>query len=47
MPSMGFWWLPLTPLFIISTGIYIDYDLIRLDHDINHLEQLKYDFKKV
>lgn len=47
IPGISVWWLPLTPLFIVLAALYVDYDLRRLDSDINHLEQLKYQYKKV
>ncbi len=47
MPGIGFWWLPITALFILAVALYVDTDLRRLTRDIDVLEMLKYQYKKV
>jgi hypothetical protein len=46
-PAMGFYWLPLAPLFILLVALYIDWDIRHMSNDIEHLEKLKYEYKKV
>lgn len=46
-PGAGFWWLPFAGLCILLVALYVDRDLRRLHKDIESLEKLKYNFKKV
>jgi hypothetical protein len=47
LPPMGYWWLPLVSLFVVGVSLYVDGDLRKLLGDIDNLEKLKYDYKKV
>lgn len=46
-PSVGYWWLPLAGLGILLVALYVDKDLGRLQKDIESLEKLRYNYKKV
>lgn len=46
-PAIGFWWLPITALFILAVSLYVDTDLRKLTRDIDLLEKMKYEYKKV
>merc|ERR1712146_315489 len=46
-PSLVYWWLPLSPAFLLSFSLYVDNDMRKLVEDVNYLEKLKYEYKKV
>ncbi|GAB5030904.1 Hypothetical protein NocV09_00401790 [Nannochloropsis oceanica] len=46
-PAIGFWWLPVTALFVLAVSLHVDRDLRRLTKEIDLLDKLKYDYKKV
>ena len=46
-PSLVYWWLPLSPIFLLCFSLYVDKDLRKLVEDVNYLEKLKYEHKKV
>lgn len=41
------YWLPLSPLILYSLVLYIDKDIANITQDLENLETLKYEFKKV
>ncbi|EWM28088.1 hypothetical protein Naga_100120g19 [Nannochloropsis gaditana] len=46
-PPLGLWWLPTTPLFVVTVSLYIDWDLKRLNREIDALDRMQYRFKNV
>merc|ERR1711918_83139 len=38
-PSLVYWWLPLSPVFLMFFSLYVDRDIRRLVEDVNYLDK--------